>query len=80
MAPGSRPEMRERQHPWQKLRVKMNDFDHLVYFWNPKSSCIDQRYEIQFWVLLSSCYSGYPVKHLLIEPQKHIEAYSRASW
>jgi hypothetical protein len=40
---------------------KVHDFDHLVHFWNPQSTCIDQTYEIQiqFSVLLSTCYSEY---------------------
>jgi hypothetical protein len=52
------------------------DFDHLVHFWNPQSTCIDQRYEISFSVLLSACCSGCPAKDLLIGPQKNTEGYS----
>jgi hypothetical protein len=56
---------------------KVHDFDHLAHFWNPQSTCISPRYEIQmqFSALLSACYSGYPspAKHLLIEPQNNIE-------
>jgi hypothetical protein len=52
---------------------KVHDFDHLVYFWNPPSTCIAQRYDIQVSVLLSTCYSGYPAKHLLFEPQQNFE-------
>jgi hypothetical protein len=37
---------------------QVHDFDHLVHFWNAQSTCIDQRYEIQFSVFLSKCYSG----------------------
>jgi hypothetical protein len=57
----------------------MHDLDHLVHFWNPQSTCIDQKYEvqiqIQFSVFLSICYSGYPypAKDLLIEPQKTLK-------
>jgi hypothetical protein len=33
----------------------VHDFDHLVHFWNPQPTCIDQRYEIQFSLLLAKC-------------------------
>jgi hypothetical protein len=56
----------------------VNDFDHLVDFWNPESTCIDQRYEIEFWSLLLTCDCRYPAKHLLIEPQKNIAGSSLA--
>jgi hypothetical protein len=38
----------------------------------------DQKYELQFSGLLSTCHFGDPAKNLLIEPQKHIERYSLA--
>jgi hypothetical protein len=47
---------------------KVHDFDHLVHFWNPQSTCIDEMSEIHFSILLSTCYSRYPASHLLIKP------------
>jgi hypothetical protein len=66
---GPRHETTDRKRRWQQLRLEnawSRSFDN---FWNPQSTCIDQRYEIQiqFSVLPSTCYSGYPAKYLLIE-------------
>jgi hypothetical protein len=73
-----RPKMTERKDTWQELALKVHDTNHLVHFWNPQSPCGDHRYDLQFSVLLSTCYSEFPGKHLLIELQKTIEGCSLA--